>query len=168
MKIYLLRHGITPASADKQTKKLFKNVPLSEEGRRQIIQICPFIRSNISKIYTSPAIRTLETAQIVQSHAFPEAEIVIEVRLKNKIDDETSHSYLDNIVQFLGDLRVNHQDSDLLLVTHGRIIKMIYSIIQYNSIDKEIMDCLDIDYGDLFVLYLEEDIFSFPIFAKIS
>jgi len=169
MRIYLLRHGITPACTDKHTKKLFKNMSLSERGRQQIINICPKISTNICKIYTSPTLRTIESAQIVQSICSPDAEIVVDIRLKNKIDDEND-SYLENILQLLNHLQTGfsqYKDYDILFVTHGRIIKMIYSIIEHQSIKKEIMDDLDIDYADLFVFYLEHDKFSFPHFTKI-
>lgn len=168
MKIYLLRHGITPACTDKQTKKLFKNISLSEQGKEQIIKICPNISTQLYKIYTSPTIRTMESAQIVQSLRAPGAEIEVDIRLKNKIDDEND-SYFENIIQLLNHIKENNpRDSEILLVTHGRIIKMIYSIIQYNEINKEIMDGLEIDYADLFLFYLEKGDFSFPVFTKIK
>ena len=67
MKIYLLRHGQTSYNVEKRYQGT-RDIPLSEEGRAQLIQADIFPK----KVYVSPLIRARSTADIL----FPEAEQV--------------------------------------------------------------------------------------------
>lgn len=145
MKIYLLRHGITDACL--QNTKM-KDVHLSELGKLQIMKIKRYIPNSIEKIYSSPTLRTMETAKIINKDL--ECPILTDLRLKNKLD-ENFPDYFQNISSFIKDLEQN-DDMDIVLVTHGRIIKMMYSIINFKKIEINIIDKLNIDYGDLFCI----------------
>jgi len=149
MKIYLLRHGLTDACF-KQTK--MKDVCLSDTGIRQIHDLLDHLPGSIKTIYCSPTLRTIESAEIIQKRLG--CKIVVDGRIKNKLD-ESNPDYFQNLQTFLSDLPLDK--GEILLVSHGRIIKMIYSIINHHKIDKDVIDHLEIDYGDLFCLETTED-----------
>lgn len=149
MKIFLLRHGVTDACFQK-TK--MKDVCLSPIGIHQIHNLLDSLPSSIETIYCSPTLRTIETAEIIQKKL--KCKIIVDVRLKNKLD-ASNPDYFHNIQTFLSDL--SFDKGDILLVSHGRIIKMIYSIINHQKIDVGVIDHLEIDYGDLFCLETTHD-----------
>lgn len=159
MKIFILRHGITEASL---IDTALKNVSLSKNGIRQINDVLDLIPNNICHIYTSPMIRTIETSRIIQEKLG--CDIIIDDRLKNKLDDEHS-DYYENLGSFLNDI---NDDDDILIVTHGRNIKMLYSIINFKRINPKIMKDLDIDYGDLFCFEKVNNVFIFREWKRLN
>jgi broad specificity phosphatase PhoE len=142
MFIYLIRHGVTDACfiSDKSAK----NVYLNSEGKQQINNISKNI-PKIDKIYTSPTLRTIETSEIIRINCNPSVEIETDYRLLNKVKEE--ETYESNLKSFLIDLK--KKNKTILLVTHGRIIKMIYSIIMKGYIDLDFINLLSMDYGSL-------------------
>jgi len=65
--IYLVRHGITPANLENRFAGR-SSEPLLAEGREQMRQIGARLRGkNITAIYCSPAERTRQSAEILQS-----------------------------------------------------------------------------------------------------
>jgi broad specificity phosphatase PhoE len=142
MIIYLVRHGITDACNN--SDKSLKNVYLNDEGKQQINNISKKI-SKIDKIFTSPTLRTIETANIIRINCNEDANIITDYRLLNKVDD--GQTYINNLRNFLDYLK--GEKETILLVTHGRIIKMIYSIVLYNTIDINFIDGLSMDYGSI-------------------
>jgi len=149
MSIYIVRHGITDACNQEPVngKKPNKNVSLSEIGREQILEACPYISRSVTKIYSSPTLRTLETAGIIKKNLGLLAPILSDHRLKNKVESEDA-SYQNNIKEFLHDLSPSE---NIVIVTHGRIIKMLYSLINLDVINVTLMDTLTIGYGDVFL-----------------
>lgn len=149
MSIYIVRHGITNACGLEPVngKKPNKNVPLSETGRVQILEACQYIPRSVTKIYTSPTLRTLETAEIIKKYLGLSAPIHSDYRLKNKVESEVA-SYQNNIKEFLYDIL---PFENIVIVTHGRIIKMLYSLITQDVINVTLMNSLSIAYGDVFV-----------------
>ncbi|MFT3893803.1 MAG: histidine phosphatase family protein [Anaerolineales bacterium] len=64
-RLYLVRHGATPLTAEDRFSGA-ANVYLSEEGRAQVEQLSRRLADdNISAIYCSPLDRTVETANII-------------------------------------------------------------------------------------------------------
>jgi len=149
MSIYIVRHGITDACGLEPVngKKPNKDVPLSETGREQIFEACQYIPQSVTKIYTSPTLRTLETADIIKKNLGLLAPILSDHRLKNKVESQDA-SYQNNIKEFLHDIL---PFENIVIVTHGRIIKMLYSIIVENKINIKLLESLTIGYGDVFV-----------------
>jgi broad specificity phosphatase PhoE len=149
MSIYIVRHGITDACGLEPVngKKPNKDVPLSETGREQILETCQYIPQSVTKIYTSPTLRTLETADIIKTKVGLLAPILSDHRLKNKVESEDA-SYQNNIKEFLHDIL---PFENIVIVTHGRIIKMLYSLINQDVINVTLMNSLTIGYGDVFV-----------------
>jgi broad specificity phosphatase PhoE len=145
MLIYLIRHGLTDAcfSEDKSAK----NVYLNKEGKNQIINSAKKI-SSISRIITSPTLRTIESSEIIRSIVNPNIEIQTDYRLLNKVNE--GQTYVSNLKTFLDEIK-KYNDT-LLLVTHGRIIKMIYSIIVHDTINVDFIDELEMDYGSISII----------------
>lgn len=76
----LIRHGLTAWNKTGQFQG-HTNIPLSEEGKAQAKTLAKYLEkasNSVDKVYSSPLIRALETAEIV----FPEATIVQDDRLK--------------------------------------------------------------------------------------
>jgi broad specificity phosphatase PhoE len=142
MIIYLVRHGITDACNN--SDKSLKNVYLNSEGKQQISNISKII-PKIDKIFTSPTLRTIESADIIRLNCNPNADIITDYRLLNKVDE--GQTYINNLRNFLNYLK--NEKETILLVTHGRIIKMIYSIILYDNIYINFINGLSMDYGSL-------------------
>jgi broad specificity phosphatase PhoE len=67
-RLYLIRHGATPLSAEDRFAGS-ANVFLSDEGRSQIEHLAQRLANdNINAIYASPLDRTMETASIIAKH----------------------------------------------------------------------------------------------------
>jgi len=64
-RLYLIRHGATPLTAEDKFSGS-ENVHLSDEGRHQVEQLAERLKDDqIDAIYSSPLDRTLETANII-------------------------------------------------------------------------------------------------------
>ena len=152
MNVFLVRHGITDACGLETINnvKPNKDVSLSTLGRDQIREACKKLPKDISKIYTSPTLRTIETAEIIKDYCDTNPEIITDIRIKNKVV-AFDCSYEQNLKGFINDLKML-KEKNIVLVTHGRIIKMIYSLMTRNEIDCKFMDGLELKYGDVFLM----------------
>jgi len=147
MIIYLIRHGITDACNNDQI--IDKNVYLNELGISQIKFISDLIPKNHNyKIFCSDTKRTIQTANIINDCLFTNYEIKIDNRLLNKNCNDDL--YYINIHCFLKEILELYEN--VILITHGKIIKMILSIIKFHKIDKSYTDSLDLGYGSIFIL----------------
>lgn len=71
--IYIIRHGQTDKNAKNELQGR-RNVPLNERGRRQAVEAGAYFRSRqirFDKVYSSPLIRAVETADIVTGGTVP-------------------------------------------------------------------------------------------------
>jgi broad specificity phosphatase PhoE len=161
MRVYLVRHGITDACGLETVNnvKPNKDVSLSELGRQQVKKACLQLPRNISKIYTSPTLRTMETSDIIKDYCDSNLEIIPDLRIKNKIQIIDT-SYQTNLQGFLQELSLLEKE-DVVIVTNGRIIKMLYSLTFHKCIDCNFMDSLELDYGDVFKMEYTNGNFEF-------
>jgi len=162
MKVYIVRHGITDACGlvTVDNIKPNKDVSLSATGVEQVRAMLGSLPKTITKIFTSPTIRTIETSQIIANYCITHPEIIEDLRIKNKVVVMDS-SYTTNINSFLEDL-CTFQDKEVVLVTHGRIIKMMYSLLNIGKIDCEFMNKLELDYASYFLMEKISNQFVFP------
>ena len=93
----------------------------------------------------------------------PDANIITDYRLLNKVNE--GETYVNNIRNFLNNIK--KETGTIMLVTHGRIIKMIYSIILYGDIDISFLDGLSMDYGSISKFEYINDEFKFLEFNKL-
>lgn len=138
MKIYLVRHGTTADCLC--DKKQGLDTPLNELGKKQIEKIN--IKTDL--IYVSPTRRTIESAKII----CPDTKIKVDNRLYNKKRD--LEHYTNELRSFLNEIKT--LDTDVMVVTHGRIIKMIYSILEFNYINTNFTNSLDMEYGSVSII----------------
>jgi len=162
VKLFLIRHGMTDACTfDYQGDK---NIFMNATGRNQI-ELClekltQFPLPRHITFYTSPTLRTKQTTELLQSYFRGlglglNLNIVIEPRLYNKQRDfySTLRALLDEISSRKLILK-EEKDADewMFFVTHGRIIKMVFSILTENRINTKLTDSLSIDYANIFLL----------------
>lgn len=156
MVIHLVRHGETDACRSPD-KSIDKNVNLNARGIEQIRRLRLMLPPP-TMIITSPTVRTIESSHLLMDEE-NRAELLIDSRVWNKIGD-----YDFNLRVFLRSLcalaSTDGRQHTMTVVTHGRIIKMIYCLVRFNCLCTEIMDTLPIEYGDCFELLLVDDEFS--------
>lgn len=161
MKVYIVRHGVTDACGlvSVDNIKPNKDVSLSITGVEQVRSILESLPKTITKIFTSPTIRTIETSQIIADYCISNPEVIHDVRIKNKVVVMDT-SYTINISSFLNHL-LTLNDKEVVLVTHGRIIKMMYSLLNFGKIDCDIMDKLELNYASIFLMEKDSNQFIF-------
>ena len=145
-KVYIVRHGETDACGKEDVKE--KDIWMNEKGRLQIEKVLSKLPRTIDKILTSPTLRTMETAQKIQEYSLF-APIETEIRLHNKAENDDV--FEKNIQSLLSDLR-DDPEQEIVLVTHGRIVKMIFAILSTGKLDRAIMDMIDLSYGGITIL----------------
>ena len=143
--IFLLRHGCTNSCLIKD-KSINNDVSLNDSGILQIKLAAEKLKDiTFDLIISSPTIRTNETAKLIDN----KCKIIIDRRILNK--NLNIQSYEQDLKSFLRDLH-ELTFENLLIVTHGRIIKMIHSIIINNHIDTNFIDNIELDYGSLYLM----------------
>jgi len=147
---FFARHGEAESNA-KGICSSDVNAPykLTEKGRKQAVEMGKKLKhKNIDTIYTSPYLRTKETAEIIaEVLGFPKEKIVVDDRVhefnfgdfnekpfSDYLDYESKYlltydtpmpngeSYLDSkkrFGDFTYDIDTKHTDSNILVVTHG-------------------------------------------------
>lgn len=141
--LYLVRHGMTDACESKVLKSLHKDVPLNAVGRTQILQkVLPVLYkassspiTMIQKIMTSPVMRTVETAEIIQKNLDNFPPLQVEPLLFNKTKYE---SFRIPLLEWIHGLKREslHPEMHIVAVTHGRIIRMLHSLWKTGDIDQ--------------------------------
>lgn len=156
---FAMRHGTTQYNIDRILSSVRDaSIGLIEEGRKEVEASAHLLKDkNISLIYTSPFMRTRESAEIVANAlGISKDAIVADDRLRefefgdlnNKSLDELlafrySHGYevplpggesnLDarkRFGEFLYELEANHTNENILIVTHGIGIESFGAIVQ--------------------------------------
>jgi broad specificity phosphatase PhoE len=108
--IYLMRHGQSQANIERIFANSNEGFPLTKEGIRQAEMAARYLRlKNISRIYSSPILRAMETSSIVSSELEIEATPMNEIRefhvgeLEGKlIEGEASSAFLKLVRNWIG------------------------------------------------------------------
>ena len=144
MNIYILRHGTTVWNEKRITQGYFKN-RLSQKGKEEVSQSSELIKNiNIDVIYSSPLVRTIQSANIINT--YHKAKIIKdnriiginqgifagrywdsltneEVLLHNKRDPITGmESYEDaykRSKEFVEHVLLNNHYENIVIVTHS-------------------------------------------------
>ncbi|HLC88394.1 MAG TPA: histidine phosphatase family protein [Patescibacteria group bacterium] len=167
MKIYVIRHGLTPLN-----KKRILNAQLDEfltpEGIKQAQASIAIIPKSVKHIYTSSLIRTKQTAKIINeklnlpiSEHDELREIHMgslagmswddfgpgeELKIKHrsiKFDyrnrgGESSSEFKKRVTSFLKQIAGKHKDGEALIVTHGGIVRLLYLLEHSKELTGEI------------------------------
>lgn len=137
IKLFLVRHGETDMSYLKKYPHQDRNVPLNQNGINQIEQVGHYLQNkNFKKIVTDNTLRTLHSSRIIAGfQKEPISEIKIESKLTNK---ESISNIKKNIVDLLKIIEKEDKNSNICWVCHGKIIKVIYYLMEYSEFPEEI------------------------------
>lgn len=155
MKIYVMRHGMTKLNKQKKVNGQIDE-PLSPEGIEQAKAAISLIPESIKYIYSSPLRRAQQTAEIINSKlnrpiylaaafseihmgtlagkSWEEMESGLELKKKHRSVqfDYTPHGgesvkkVKKRVIEFLKEIKTKHADNEVLIVTHGGIIRLLY------------------------------------------
>ncbi len=159
MKLFLIRHG-EPVNKKVRLGRL--DVPLSENGKKQAEEVGNKLRGKgISVIYSSPLLRSLQTARIISNifnskllisdeltardagvvEGKTEEEILKEYGSRiNYPGSETLEEVKERASRFLEKL-----DGNVAIVTHKKVIQMMLSYILETKVEKGL--AFKIDYA---------------------
>lgn len=159
MKLYVIRHGLTKLNKEKIVNGQIDE-PLASEGIEQAKMIIPLIPSTVKKLYSSPLLRTRQTAEIINSElhlplfwqpelaeihmgslagkSWEEMEGGLELKKKHRsvqfdyrpYGGESIDEVKKRVLSFLKTINNKHSDQEVLIITHGGIIRVIQSLEQ--------------------------------------
>ena len=156
--IYLLRHGVYENKKNVNPFRL-PNFPLSDEGKKQINEIADYLKDkNISAIYSSPILRTKQSAEIIGKALDKKtnySSLIVEVNspfegmdldkyhaMRDKTGIYKNPDYLNNsgetikqiydrMEKFLEIILEKHKGENILIVSHGDPINfLLYGIVE--------------------------------------
>ena len=163
MKIYIVRHGLTPLN---KAKKVNGEVdePLAPEGIEQAKAIISDIPKSVTRIYSSPLLRARQTADIISSALnipVTIADELTEIRMGSlagksweKMDGglelkkkhrtvqfdyrpyggEAVVDVKKRLLPFFKKINAKHENNEALIVTHGGMIRLINLLEQGESV----------------------------------
>lgn len=154
MKFFIIRHGLTELNKQKKVNGEVDE-PLAPEGIKQAREAFALLPKSIKHIYTSPMKRTRETAEILNSklkcsitavdelteirmgslagNAWLEMEGGLELKQKHRsirfdyrpYGGESAKEVKRRVISFLKKIQGKHQSNEVLIITHGGIIRTI-------------------------------------------
>jgi probable phosphoglycerate mutase len=161
MKIYLIRHGLTEMNKEKKVNAEIDE-PLAKEGKEQAKSIIPLIPKTIKYIYSSPLLRVIQTAEIINAKlnlplyidadlsevrmgslagkSWEEMDGGLELKKKHRTVKFDYRSYggesvedvKKRICRFFKKINNIHHDYEALIVTHGGVIRLIH-LLEYGE-----------------------------------
>ncbi len=157
MKIYLIRHGLTPLNKKKKVNGEIDE-PLAPEGIEQAKSIIQSIPKSVTHIYSSSLLRARQTARIIASvlnipvsyqnelseirmgslagKSWEEMENGLELKKKHrtvqfdykKYGGESVQDVKKRVIPFFKKVNSQYKNNEVLIVTHGGMIRLIYQL----------------------------------------
>jgi broad specificity phosphatase PhoE len=154
MKVYVMRHGETPLNKLKKVNAEIDET-LSPEGIKQVEAAVSAIPKGIKHIYSSSLKRAKQTAEIIGTalqipvsfhhelfeirmgslagKSWEEMDNGLELKKRHRsiqfdykaLGGESAHDVKKRLTVFLQGIRGLHKDNEVLLVTHGGLIRVI-------------------------------------------
>ncbi len=154
MIFYIIRHGLTPLNKQKKVNGEVDE-PLASEGIEQAKAVVPLIPKSVKRIYSSPLLRARQTAEIISSalnlpitvadelteirmgslagKAWEEMEDGLELKKKHRTvqfdyrpyGGESLEDVKKRLLAFFKEINNKHSDQEVLLITHGGMIRLI-------------------------------------------
>jgi broad specificity phosphatase PhoE len=154
--IYIVRHGTTEACENGKSSGESNDVFLNQKGIDQIKKtVKSLLSSNIQYIYTSNFKRTIQTSNIIKEGINQNCSINLDHRLSNK---DNFNEYQQNIKSFLQELiDLSYNEGNFCLVTHGKIIKLIYYYTLNNYFPDDTPKVKWCDYGCVSCLKIQDN-----------
>ncbi|VVA43745.1 conserved hypothetical protein [Candidatus Roizmanbacteria bacterium] len=161
MKIYVIRHGRTELNKEKKVNGEIDE-PLIKEGVEQAKTIVAFIPKSVKYIYTSPLLRARQTAEIINlklnlpidikdeltevhmgslaGKSWEEMESGLELKKKHRTvqfdyrayGGESAKNVKKRIIAFFKSIQRKHGDNEILVITHGGVIRLIH-LLEYGE-----------------------------------
>jgi isoleucyl-tRNA synthetase len=159
-KYFVMRHGESENNALDIYSSDPKKYHLTDLGREEVIKTAKeLLKKKITKIYSSPFLRTSETAEIIaEKIGFPKDKIILDERIRElefgEYSGKTAKEYLDyannktwkfdekipsgesyqdtknRFGEFLYEIDKKHQNETILIVSHGLAVEVIPTIIE--------------------------------------
>ncbi len=154
MKIYVIRHGLTELNKQGKVNGQVDE-PLAPEGMTQAKAAVALMPEGIKYIYTSSALRAKQTAEIINSNlkcpifsqnelgeinmgslagkSWEEMDSGLELKKKHRSVQFDYHPYKGEsledvkkrVISFLKRINNKHKDFEVLIITHGGIIRLL-------------------------------------------
>lgn len=164
MKIALVRHGETIYN---QLGKMqgTSNIPLSDKGRNEAQSLRKELKDiKFDLCYASPLIRTVETAMILvgdKTLITTDKRLIernignLEGKFRKEYDQKKYWDYkLNNgdedvekiqdlfqrVSKFIDYLKENHNDKNILIVSHSAVIRAIHHILKKTNLNSNLID----------------------------
>ena len=161
MKIYVIRHGLTELNKAKKVNGEIDE-PLAEEGIKEAKAIIPILPKIIKYIYTSPLLRAIQTAEIINlkfnlpvyikdeltevrmgslaGKSWEEMEEGLELKKKHRTvqfdyrpyGGESVEDVKKRVITFFKNINKKHKDYEVLIISHGGIIRLIH-LLEYGE-----------------------------------
>ena len=153
MNLYVVRHGETIWNVEKRVQGI-TDIPLTEKGRKEAEELQELISTlNIDVVISSPLERARETAEILIDSKLPintddrikerdwgmnEGALISEVDrwdcwdviLNTKVQNiECIQDFMDRVSNFIEEIKINHQDKNVLIVTHSAVSRVIHYLL---------------------------------------
>ena len=159
MKLYVIRHGRTKCNDDDKYNGSFDE-DINDTGIKQAIEASKIVRNlDIDLIICSPLLRTRHTCQIINVNNIP---VIYDDRIKERecgsltckdlgdfyqtdywnyyskveVDGlESIPGLFNRVKQFLDEVKEKYKDKNILIVTHGGVVRGIY--FYFNEIPED-------------------------------
>ena len=154
VKIYVIRHGLTELNKKKILNGQIDE-PLAPEGIEQAKAAISLIPPSITHIYCSSLLRAKQTAEIINTRVLPISvqEEIKEINMGNlagqswdgmksgselkkkhrsiqfdyrKLGGEAATDVKQRVIKLLKKINNKHENHEVLLVTHGGIIRLLH------------------------------------------
>lgn len=165
MKVYVIRHGLTELNKQKKVNAEIDE-PLALEGVQQAEEATLLLPKTIQYIYSSPMLRAKQTAEIINSKlkipilpedalseihmgslagkSWEEMESGSELKIKHRTVQFDYKTYggeevkevKKRVVELLKKINQRHKDKEVLIVTHGGIIRLLYLLERNQVVDE--------------------------------
>ena len=155
MKIYVIRHGLTPLNQQKKVNGEIDE-PLALEGMEQAKAAILLFPRSVTHIYSSSLVRARQTAKIINSNfnlpisfhnelteihmgllagkSWENMENGLELKKRHRtvqfnyrpFGGESVGDVKERLIYFLKRLNGKHKDYETLIVTHGGVIRLLH------------------------------------------
>ena len=153
MNLYVVRHGETIWNVEKRVQGI-TDIPLTEKGKKEAEELQELISTlDIDVVIASPLERARETAEILIDSKLPintddrikerdwgmnEGALISEVDrwdcwdviLNTKVQNiECIQDFMDRVSNFIEEIKIKHQDKNVLIVTHSAVSRVIHYLL---------------------------------------
>ncbi len=168
MKLVIIRHGETEMNKEERLQgSRNKDIPLNDEGRKEVARLRDELLIFPQKIYTSPLIRAKQTALIINERfnvPLIEDPLLVERdfgtlsgKQKSEVDQNILNADLEErydyhpfggedvgdvrkrVMQFLAQLNLENDETNFI-VTHRGIIRLFYDVFPLSATSSEVIN----------------------------